>query len=203
MPLQFSFTDEKKAYENAPAGQYIATVIKILDKGTQEVTYKGVSKKVRQLLLSYELHDLDNPDNLTSEGKPFSVSSTVSLMFAPRATLTKIVKAAIGFKKFKEMDETKEEVELKILLLGKSVILNVIHKKSKDGETTYSNIDNTSIAALVGGVKAPETVNDLVFLSLEVDEFDPEILEGLSDKLQEIIKSSPEFIACVSNGPDF
>jgi hypothetical protein len=48
---------------------------------------------------------------------------------------------------------------------------------------------------------APVAVNDQVYFSLEKDRFDPLVLDGLSDKLKETIKNTPEYRELIEGAP--
>jgi hypothetical protein len=82
-------------------------------------------------------------------------------------------------------------------VIGKPCLLSIVHTH-KDGKT-YANI--SSISGLPKGMAAPVAVNEQVYFSLEKDRFDPLVLDGLSDKLKETIKNTPEYRELIEGVP--
>src|SRR5690606_31191515 len=74
-------------------------------------------------------------------------------------------------------------------LLGTPATLTIVH--SENGERVYSNI--ASIGQPMRGVEIPPQVNQSVYLSLEKDYFDGSVFDGLSDKLKDFIRDTPEY----------
>ena len=200
MALTFKLT-ESNEFENAPQGQYVGTIHKIVDKGTQPKIFKGQhTGDARQLLISFELTDLTNPSVKTKEGTPYSIATSVNISSSGRSTFVKIIKSAFGLAEYERMLESGEEIKISDLI-GKSIFLAVKHNVS--GEKTYANVDNQSISQVQPGVQIPELVNEKTFLSLEAEEFKPELYESLSEKMREIIAKSPEYKACVGKNLSF
>lgn len=200
MGLTFKVTDVKE-FENAPEGQYIGTICKIIDKGTQPKFFKGAETgKGRQIQLNFELADLRNPNNKMASGTPFVINTSVNISSHKRSTFIKILSATMGTEAFNNALASGEELRIKDLL-GKSIAFSVKHNKTD--KATYVNIDNPSIAELQPGVIAPELVTKLEFLSLEVDEFNPTLYNELSEKQLEFIKGSPEYTNCVGKNLEY
>jgi len=194
MGLTFKVTDTRE-FENAPEGQYVGTVCKIIDKGTQPKMFKGVENgKGRQLQINFELADLRKPTNKMKSGEPFVINTSVNISSHKRSTFIKILSAALGTEAFNTALASRQELKIKDLL-GKSIAFVVKHNKTD--KATYVNIENSSIAELQPGVIAPKLFNKKEFLSLEGDEFNPSAYKELSEKQLEYISKSPEYLLCV------
>lgn len=181
-------------FENAPEGDYLGTIYKLIDKGTQPQGQAFGSKPdIRQLDFHFELTDMTNPKNLMADGKTkFSAFTNVLLSKGDRAKLSQIIKAVVGQETFNSMTQNTIPAEMKDLL-GKSVYLSLEHKVVKD--KTYVNVVQNSIVGLQPGIVAPSLEIDTVFLSLEKDEFDIEVYKSLTQQKRQTIETSPEFLA--------
>lgn len=181
-------------FENAPEGDYLATIYKIVDKGTQPQSQNfGPKADIRQLDFHFELTDMVNPKNLMKDGKTkFSANTNVLVSKGDRAKLTQIIKAVIGQVSYDEMVKNETSAEI-APLLGKSVYLSICHSTTND--VTYANVVQNSIVSLQPGVVAPPITNKITFLSLEKDEFKTEVFGSLPQKKREQIAQSPEFQA--------
>lgn len=202
MSLKIKLTSGgSKTFEAAPEGSYVGTIFKIIDRGTQPKMFKGKhTGDARQLMINYELRDLTNDSNVSSNGEPFTISSIVNISVSSRSTFIKVVKAALGLNEYKRVVAENEEIKIEDLI-GKSIFLDVKHNVS--GEKTYANVDNQSISQVQPGVVIPELSNKKVYFSLEENEFNPEIYSSLSDSLKDIISKSPEYKKNISNTIEF
>ena len=181
-------------FENAPEGQYVARLYKVVDKGTQPTFYKGQETgQKRMLMLAFELHNLQDPTSKTTEGKPFSVNTTVPASLDARANFLKFARACLGADTMDKIVEKGTPVSPKDLL-GKALFLRVKHKVGGNG-VTYANIDTGTISEIQMGVQVPDQVNESVYLSLDADEFDAAVYDSLSDHMKETISASPEYKA--------
>src|SRR5215469_5879253 len=72
------------SFSPCPEGSFIAICYRIVDLGTQEVVFQGHAKYTRQLLLSWEL-----PEELMSDGRPFTISKKYTYSSHPKASLRK------------------------------------------------------------------------------------------------------------------
>lgn len=174
--------NESKDFEIAPAGNHMAVCYKVIDLGTQEVTWQGNLKSQRKILIGWEL-----AEELMSDGRPFSVTSRYTFSTYERAKFRQHLESWRG-KPFAESDFGPEGFDVRNLI-GVGCLLNLIHNES-DGRT-YANI--SSIAKLPKGTKAPELVNESIYFSF--DEPDVEVYNSLPERTREVIEESPEWEA--------
>lgn len=171
------------SYEMCPEGNHFAVCVSIIDKGTQVVKYPGKDEEhKRQVYLSWEI-----AEERRSDGKPFYIGKSYTLSSNEKANLRKDLESWRGLK------FTEEELgswELKNVL-GKGCMLNVVH--AENGDKTYANI--ATIARLPKNAATPSPTGDLVYLSLEPDDFDAAAFDSLGDKMKETIRLAPEFAA--------
>lgn len=171
-------------YAPAPAGAHIARCYQIIDLGTQTSNFKGETKSTHQILISWEL-----PAEKMEDGKPFTISNRYSASLHEKSKLRALLESWRG-RKFNPTELSGFDLEN---ILGKPCMLNIVHVEKN--EKTYANI--ASVMQVPGGMVVPPQVNASNFFSLE--SFDVEAFSALSDRLQEIIKLSPEY-ASASKG---
>lgn len=179
-------------FEIAPAGTHVATCFRFIDLGTQMIDYQGESKTQRKVLLSWELSNerLSNGDNA---GQPFTMGKKYTWSMSEKATLRKDLESWRS-RAFIDAD-FKGEKRFNIRnVVGAACLLSVSHDE-RDGKT-YANIK--AITSLPKGMEKPAPINKPTYFSLEPEFFDNSTLDGLSDRLKEIIKTSPEYLAIVS-----
>lgn len=169
-------------FASAPAGAHVARCYRIVDLGTQEKVWQGNVKKVKQVMISWELPDALIPDGKLA-GQPFSVSERFTASLSEKSRLRAVLESWRG-RKF-----TAEELEGFDLqnILGKPCFINLV--QAEKGGKTYSNI--ASIMPLPNGMPAKGQVNDSFMFSL--GNFDIDVFSKLSPRLQETIKKSPEY----------
>ena len=172
--------------EQPPCGSHPARCIKVIDFGTQPVTWQGQTKHQHKVWISWELPDCKMAGIYKPElkGKPFGVSRTFTLSLAANSGLKAALESWRGRKYSK--DEIAAGVDLK-KLLGVPCLITLI--ESEDGQ--FVNVD--TIAPLPKGMKIGKQVNPSVHLSLDREEFDPAVFDSLSDGLKTKIAASPEF----------
>lgn len=183
-------------FELVPAGNHLAVCYRFIDLGTQLVEYKGAQKTQRKILISWEL-----PNELLTTGdfagQPFTMGKKYTWSMSEKATLRKDLESWRG-KAFTDEDFEGPNRFNARKLIGAPCMLSVVHE-SRDG-TTYANIK--AIAALPKGMEKPKAITPPVYFSLEREFFDNAVLDGLSDKLKEIIKGSPEYREIVEGVPN-
>ncbi len=170
--------EESKEFEKVPAGMYIARCFRLIDLGTQEVTYEGKTKQQAKVLLGWELLD-----GLKEDGSPH-------LMFKRyTASLNEASNLYADLNSWRGKTFTEEELNGFELskVVGAYCLINVIHDKSEKTGKEYAEI-----AALVPlkGEKLPPVNSDEIF---DLDKPDMSVFEKLSENLQETIKKSPEW----------
>lgn len=168
-------------FEQPPVGTHVARCVKMIDIGTQRGEYQGKATMKRQVIIGFEL-----PNELMTEGdyagKPFTVSRFYTASLSEKANLRK------DLANWRGRDFTEEELrgfEAKNIL-GKPCMLSLTpNEKGK--------VRITGVMALPKGTQVPEQVNASVYLSLEPEEFDPEVFDALSEGYKKLIKVSPEW----------
>ena len=174
-------------FQLTPAGNHVAICYRFIDLGTQLVEWKGTQKTQRKVLISWEL-----PNELMTEGeaagRPFSIGKKYTWSMHEKATLRHDLESWRN-RSFVDDDFAGPNRFNVKNIIGKPCMLSVVHE-SKDGNT-YANIN--SIASMPKGITAPAHINPPVYFSLMPEFFDNATLDGLSDKLKEIIKGSPEY----------
>lgn len=173
----------------APAGTHRAVCYRLIDLGTRQKTFQGVTKTLREVMLSWELSD-----EFMDDSRPFTINKFYTWSMHEKANLRKDLEAWRG-KPFEESDFGPEGRFKPRNLLGAPCMLNVIHGKSKSGDTRESI---AGIMSLPKGTEKPTLHNAKVYFSL--DEFDVAAFEGLSDKIKAMIAESPEYKALRSGG---
>lgn len=174
-------------FQLVPAGNHVAICYRFIDLGTQMVEWKGTSKVQRKVLITWEL-----PNEHITEGdyagQPFSIGKKYTWSMNEKASLRHDLESWRG-KAFTDDDFSGPNRFNVKNIIGKPCMLSIVHE-ARDG-TTYANIKG--IAAMPKGVTVPPPVNEQVYFSLMPEFFDNSVLAGLSDKLRETIKGSPEF----------
>jgi hypothetical protein len=164
----------------APPGNHIARCIGLIDLGTQPVTFQGQVKHQRKVRVTWEL-----PEELMEDKRPFTIGKKYTLSIGRNARLRQDLESWRG-KAFTKEEEAGFELKT---ILDKVCQLNCV--ASDDGQ--YTNING--ITPLPKKTKAPERVNELVFFSLDPQEFDAKAFSALGQKTQEMIVASPEYAA--------
>lgn len=177
-----------KEFEAAPTGNHVARCVGIIDLGTQEGDYQGKTTHARKVVIRWEL-----PNELISEGdwagKPFVVSKFYTASLSEKANLRKDLAGWRG------RDFTPDELagfEAKNIL-DKPCMVNVIHNEKGKAKVA-------GVSPVPKGMQVPGRVNNLVYFSLEPDEFKPAVFDALSDFYQEQIRKSPEWGELHGNG---
>ncbi len=163
-------------FELAPEGTHTGRCYKLLDLGTQQGEWQGMpTYPARQVYLQWEL-----PDELTKDGKPYTVGQFVKLAAGDKSTLTKITQACLGEKSSKGFDANK--------LVGASCNLSIVHEQKADGSTKAKI---TGYVQLKKSEKKPVPINDDFIFDL--DAFDQAKFDSLSDFFKGSIMKSPEY----------
>lgn len=178
-------------FEPPPAGTFIARCYRFIDLGSHEQNYLGESKGLKRLvLIGFEL-----PTESVTEGdyagRPFTINKRYRWSTHEKANMRKDLESWRG-RKFNDSDFGPGGFNVKNLL-GVPATLTIVHSE-KEG-STYANI--ASIGTAMKGVPVPPQVNNSVYLALDPASFDRNVFEGLSEKLQNTIKDSPEYRAIV------
>lgn len=184
-------SDSGSDYKPVEAGNYAATCIRVIDLGTQTTNYQGEEKSARKIRLFWEIPDV----TVEWEGqqRPAMISSTYTASLHEKASLRKVLESWRG--RAFTPDELKGFDTKNVL--GAPCLLNVVHTE-KDGKT-YANV--ATVSPLIKGMAKPPMTGPLV--NFDLDDFDPETLEGLHDNVKEKIKGSPEYRALTTGSDGF
>lgn len=184
-------TDSGTDYKPLPAGNYAATCIRVIDLGTQTTNYQGEEKSARKVRIFWEIPE----ETVEWEGevRPATICSTYTASLHEKANLRKVLESWRG--RAFTADELKGFDTKNVL--GAPCLLNVVHTE-KDGRT-YANV--AGVTPLIKGMAKPELTGPLV--NFDLDDFQPEVLESLHEKLRDQIKASPEYRALTTGDAGF
>ena len=168
-------------YEQPPVGTHVARCVKVIDLGTQEQTFEGKTSYKRQVLIGWEL-----PNELMERGdfagQPFTVTKFYTQSLHEKAKLRSDLSNWRG-RQFTEQELAGFDARN---IVGKPCMVSLT-------ENDKGRVSVTAVTALPKGTNPPGQVNPSVFLSLEKAEFDAQAFAKLSDKMQDMIKKSPEY----------
>lgn len=168
-----------------PAGTHYAICYRVIDIGTQQVEWQGKIKHQRKVILSWEL-----PSEKMDDGQPFSIHQRYTLSSSEKSRLRQDLESWRGLK-FTEADFGPGGFDIK-KLLGVPCLLNIVHAIKDDH--TYANI--AAIVKPPKGTPLQSLTNPLVYLDL--DDFDADTFESLSEGLRGTIMKSPEYQEAIS-----
>ena len=176
-------------FEQASAGNHVARCVGMIDIGTHQSEYQGKTTYARKIVVRFEL-----PNELMSEGdyagKPFLVSKYYTASLSEKANLRKDLESWRG------RPFTVEELNGfdSKNILDKPCMVNVVHTEKKKAKVA-------SIAPVPKGLEIPPRINDILYLSLQPDEFKRDVFEGLSDYWKGEIMKSPEWAELQGSAP--
>lgn len=170
--------EQKNDFETTPSGSHIAICYRVLDLGTQAYTFSGETNHKPTIMLSFELSEEKMKD-----GRPFSAHKRFKLSSFAKAPIRQFLESWRG-QAFTDADFGTFDIKV---LLGKPCMLGIVHEE-KNGNT-YSNI--TSVMKIPKGLNIPQSQNELVHFDL--DNFNQEVYDGLSQSLRETIAKAPEY----------
>ena len=168
-------------FKHAPAGTHLARCIRIIDIGTQHGEYQGKPNVKHQIIMMWEL-----PNELTDERKPFVASKFYTASLGEKANLRHDLEAWRG----KAFTPTELMAFRLPALLSKLCMLSIVEK----GEKTKVG----SVMAIPKGMTAPASTTEPFYF--DMDEWDNDKFESLSDGIKKIIMKSDEWSAR-SNSP--
>jgi len=179
-------------FEKAPSGSHLARCYAVVDLGTQpQPDFQGEHRPpARMVRLSFELPNSKMAGTYREEdkGRPFAVHIHAKMSLHPKANLRKYMEGWRG-KKFD--DESVKAFDPR-KLVGLPCRLALV----ENGD--YVNVDSISPLNKDEVKKLPKVINEPVFFSLEPDEFSAVDFEKLSERTQEKIARSPEYVAATS-----
>lgn len=176
------------SFTPVPPGTYLARCYRIVDLGTQQSEYLGVSKELKKVMLQFEVHgeDEDNKPLITAKGEPMSISKNFTLSLGEKATLRRDLVS------WRNRDFTKDELdgfELKNVL-GAWAMISVTKAMGNNGKE-YTNIANINAVPKAMKQNLPPAHNAVGIFSIA--DPDMEMLNTFSDNLRGKIEQSPEW----------
>jgi len=178
-------------FENPKEGVTVGRCYRIVDLGTQEQKYQGNVNYKRQILVSFELPLLTM--ELDGEKIPMAISKKYTLSFNGKASLRKDMEAWYG-KKFNDKDIEASGGFDPTKILGKPGQILIEHNESQG--KTYANV--AGLMPLAEGQTCPDQVNESFVFDL--DEFDRDKWDSLSEKMRSWIAKSPEAKKALGEG---
>jgi len=167
-------------------GTYVARCYSMIEIGHVKEEFPGKPpRKVHKVLIGWEL-----PTELAvfAEEKgeqPYVVSKKYTVSLHEKSKLREHLESWRG-KPFADDEIGTFNLQN---LLGAVCMVTITQRASSDGSRTYPEVK--SVVKLMKGQSCPPAVNPKRFLCFE--DFDWELFNGLSEKMQELIKSSDEF----------
>lgn len=175
----------KAKRELMPSGNHVATLYQILNIGTVDTEYMGEISKKYLVNLTWEVPSLMRVFNEEKGEQPMVISREYTFSMAEKANLRKDIQGWLG-SSFTEGEAENYDISD---LLGKSCLINVIHRVSKK-DTEYVMI--AGITPIPEGLDVPESsINPIKELSFEA--FDNELFESLPEWLRDKISSSDQY----------
>lgn len=176
--------ESQAEFELPPADTHIGTCYRIIDLGTQKVEWQGAVKFQHKIMVSWELNAK------MADERPFSVHKRYTFSSHEKSTMRQDLEAWRGVA-FSPEDLGKFKLAN---LLGKCCLIGIVHT-TKNGKT-YANI--SSIMKLPKGMAPPPLVNPMI--EFDLDEFNQESYNSLSQGLRDTIALSPEYARAIGKG---
>jgi hypothetical protein len=171
-------------FKRTPPGVHIGRCYRIVDLGTQEVTWEGQTKLQDKVTIYWELHGEaeDGSPLKTDEGEPMTIFATYTNSLGKKAKLRADLESWRGRpftdEELKGFDITK--------LIDAYCLVNVVHTE-RDGKT-YANVQ--SLTPLPSAMRATKPKGILPSLVFSMDAFDQAAFDTFHDKLKEKINAS-------------
>lgn len=184
--MAITATNKKTQYDILEEGAYPARIYQIIHIGTVPGFQGKLQNKAR---ITFEFPTEMKVFDEKKGEQPMVLSQDYTLSFNEKAGLRKVIDAcdpkalkAVGEDGLVEVYDIEK-------LLGKSCLVTIIHKASKDGQNTYANIGGCTV--LPKGMVCPAQINPSK--SLSYDAWDQSFFETLPKFLQDAMKSSDEY----------
>lgn len=181
-------------YEPIATGNYPARCYSMIHIGTVDEVILGVTKTLNKVRITWELPSELKVFKEENGEQPHVISKEFTLSMHEKATLRNFLKNWRG-KDFSEEEAKSFDIEK---LIGAPCMLNITHKKSKDGTKTYAEIG--SISTMPKGFPCPEQINPSFVWTYE--DFDIEKFNLLPDFLKAKMVNSVEYKQAISGGQE-
>lgn len=179
-----------KDFKKVPPGVHMGRCYSLIDLGTQLVKGKYGEKLQHKIRIAWELFGEDEvgkPLVVERDGVvlPMTISKSYTLALNDKANLRRDLESWRG-KKFTEQELASFDIQK---LLNAYCMINVTH--SETNGNIYANVNGiTPIPSALKNSK-PDPVHEIMVFDL--DNPDWGVFDNLHEKLQNAIKSSPEY----------
>lgn len=182
--MSITATNSAQTFAPVPAGTYAARCYSMIHIGTVTEDYMGESKELNKVRITWELPTELKVFKEENGEQPYSVSKEFTLSMHEKANLRKFLESWRG-KGFTDEEVKSFDVAK---LLGKSCLISIIHKTSKQGNP-YAVI--SSCSTLPKGMICPDQINPSFEFSWE--NFDQDKFDNLPDWLKDKMKTSNQY----------
>lgn len=175
-----------KNFQPIEAGSYPARCYSMIHIGTVDEVISGAVKTLNKVRITFELPTELKVFKEENGEQPHVISKEFTLSLHEKSTLR-------GFlKNWRGIDFTEEEAKSFDIekLIGAACMLNITHKKSKDGTKTYAEIG--SVSKLPKGLICPDQINESFVFTY--DNFDAVKFSKLPEFLRNKMITSFEYI---------
>lgn len=147
--------------EPIPTGNYPARCYSMVHIGTVEENILGTIKILNKVRITWELPTELKVFKEENGEQPIVISKEFTLSMHEKSTLRNYLKNWRG-KDFTEEEANAFDITK---LIGVPCMLNITHKKSKDGQRTYAEIG--SISTIPKGFECPPQINESFIFTYE------------------------------------
>lgn len=174
--------------EPIPAGNYAARCYQMIQIGTVKEVINNEVKELNKVRIGWELPTETKVFKQENGEQPLVISEEYTLSMHEKSNLRKMLASWRG-KDFSEEEAKGFDITK---LLGKTCMVNIIHKASKtDASKIYEKIG--SVSSVPKGLEIPPQINPTMVL--QYDDFDYKLYDSLPDFIKDKIKGSTEFAA--------
>lgn len=181
-------------FEPIATGNYPARCYSMIHIGTIDEVILGTQKTLNKVRITWELPTELKVFKEENGEQPHVISKEFTLSMHEKATLRNFLKNWRG-KDFSEEEAKAFDIEK---LIGAPCMLNITHKKSKDGTKTYAEIG--SISTMPKGFPCPDQITPSFVWTY--DDFNSEKFNALPDYLKAKMVNSVEYKQAVSGGQE-
>lgn len=186
MAITATSSGSNQNFEILEAGSYPARCYSMIHIGTVEENILGTTKKLNKVRVTWELPTELVVFNEEKGEQPRVISKEFTLSLHEKATLRSFLKNWRG-KDFTEEEAREFDVTK---LISAPCMLNITHKKSKDGQKTYLEIG--SVSRLPKGMECPPQITESFIFDYD-ENFSFEKVEAFPDFIKDKIKVSEEY----------
>lgn len=129
-----------KEFIPAPKGSFRGVCVDVIDLGMVKQTFDGEEKESHMVRILWQI------DQKMDDGRYFIVSNRYTVSVHPKANLRALLDSWLGDSLPADIDTAGYDLEL---LIGKSGIVSVSHRTSKQGKT-FANVE--SVIPLMAGM---------------------------------------------------